>query len=183
MIGEDKGRTDLAGTEAAIQESRRKRESAIIVRNNAAGAYTTVTTTWRAKTPSARLRVIVALGFRPDGGNPAQNNIPGFTNRLDAWTKHGDQGFYLPSNNVVPGPAVLSTALPYSYETASMVDMLVGTVTIPNAPGTGVQPGNLWVTAAWEPISAAIIGDGELADLFKLCSLDVEKITASQTGA
>jgi len=183
--GEDRVRTDLSADGDEAGESRRKRLSKILVRNNATGVYSAVGATFYVRNPSARLRCIIALGFRPDSGEPSVSNVSTWNATLDAYVKHGEQGgFYLPENNVIPGPASLSTALPWSYEFASMVDRLRGDVTVPNAPGTGTVPGNLWVTAAWEPISGALIGDGELEGIFKQCQLAVEgSIVVSQTGA
>jgi hypothetical protein len=185
MTGEDRVRTDLSDDGDEGGESRRKRKSRIILRNNATGIYSGVGGTFKVRNPSARLRCIVALGFRPDAGEPSNSNVAGWTGILQAFVKHGEQGgFYLPANSVIPGPAALSTALPWSYEFNSMVDQLRGDIQVPNAPGAGGSPGNLWVTASWEPTSAAVIGDEELRGIFKQCQLDIESsLVVSVTGA
>jgi hypothetical protein len=186
MIGIDDVNTQLSESGDEAGESRRKRLSRSIVRNNVSGVYGpgVVTGIARIRVPSVRLRVLVGLSFRPNSGPPDPLNTTGWTGTLDAVVKFGEQGgFYLPSNSVIPGPAALSTTLPWSYETQTMVDQLLVTVTVPNLPGTNSPEGDLWVVAAWEPWSSAIIGDGELKGIFRQCSMDVEQAIVSTTGA
>jgi len=184
MIGVDRAITTLTEHGDPTGESRRHRLSEVMVRNNASGVYTATGATAFIRNPSARMRLIFALGFRRDAGEPSNSDVTGWTATAQAFVKFGpDSGFYLPGNGIIPGPAALSTALPWSYETETMVDRIRIDVAVPNAPGSGAPAGNLWLMAAWEPTSGAIIGDGELADMQKQCAIEVVTgLVVSQTG-
>ncbi len=176
----------LPESETQSGSSRRHRLSKPVVIVGATGVYTARTTRVTVKNPSGRMMVSLSFGWNPIGSNPFDSPPVGvWTATLTAWDLFGkDKGFYLPTNNVLPGPAVLPIVLPWTYETQTMVPRLDALVTVPNAPGIpGNKTGTLWATATWEPESGAIVSDEELSAIFSKCDLDVDAINVSVTGA
>jgi hypothetical protein len=184
LISEGKAVTrgwPLPDVETMGTTSRRLRLAAQVVRNAATGVYTVASTRVRIRNPSGRLTFSVSLGYLAANGTPL---VGAWTATLTAFDFVGmDAGAPVPTNGIIPGPFALPTALPWTYETQTMVPWLESVVTVPNAPGTGTAPGVLWASATWEPESGAIVSDEELASIFSKCALEADLIQVSNTGA
>jgi hypothetical protein len=175
----------LPDVETIGTSSRRLRLAAQVIRNVAAGVYTTAATRVRIRNPSGRMMFSVSLGWLPSSGSPLDHPLVGaWTGTLTAFDYVGlDAGFPTPTNGIIPGPFALPTSLPWTYESQTLVPWLESVVTVPNGPGTGTVPGVLWAVATWEPESGAIVSDEELASIFSKCALSADLIQVSQTGA
>lgn len=170
---------------------RREVQSVELVRNNATGAYgggAAVTATFKLDIPSAKLATSVTVGFRADASEElqplSQVGPAWWLLTLDAWalTK---EGRWIRGNNILPtGLGLTQAPLPTTYEAVTSVRQWRGSVSIPNAPGTGIaQTGTLWVIATWEAAAGALVPDDELARLFQACKLTPGTTqVVSQTG-
>jgi hypothetical protein len=176
----------LPDVETIGTSSRRLRLATKVVQNAASGVYTVVTTRVRWRNPSSRLNFSATFGWLPDRADPRSNPLVGaWTATLTAFDYVAmDAGQAVPTNGIIPGPFLLPTALPWTYETQTLVPWLESVVTVPNAPGTGTPPGVLWAVGTWEPESATIVSDEELASIFGKCAVECDAIIqSSNTGA
>ena len=128
--------------------------------------------------PSARFRLAITVAYEADDGtDPA---VPAtWLWSLQARRRNAATGRSAPLQNVFT-----SRVLPDGYEIDSAVDELKATITVPNAPGTGLASvGNLVAQVTFEPNEQ--IAPDELKELFAACALTVDgaPITVSNTGA
>jgi hypothetical protein len=164
------------GRNTTANPSRKSSEAIQLVTNNAAGAYTTVTAGFECRTPSTRLSGCIFIGNDQGVALPASGSTA-WTVALTAWAQTKD-GVWVPGNVIETG-----VVLPSFYEFATMAPSIKGVVTVPNAPGTGIDPTNLWAWAEWEPAPGDNIDPEELTQLLGACSFTGLSITTSKTGA
>jgi hypothetical protein len=140
-------------------------------------AYTDVVGTFRIRNPSSRLRMQWAITFAPDTSEDAtipQTNPTWWTVQADGWVRLGPEaGGRLTRGSALftSRPAPLFYPEPTPLEDAGDVAEVRGTITFPNT-GTGVAPGNVWLTGSWEPKSPDESNE-ELQKLFAACSVQV----------
>lgn len=157
--------------------SRRFVQSEVLIMNASAGVYTDVDARFVINNPSVRMRLKVALGYKPDGAEVTfpQSGTGAWYLRLDARDRT-KEGLILLTNNIVT-----NLPLPTSYEASTMNDQWLGTVTVPSLPGTGIASGLLYVIAAWEPDAGWAGTDQELQRIFAACTMQVVQSTAAST--
>jgi hypothetical protein len=132
--------------------------------------------------PSTKLHPSLTIGYVADNTSGQDNILPAsgataWTLKLDAWTMN-KQGILVPGNTIVT-----NLPLPTTYEAVTGVRQWRGKITVPNAPGTGIAAGRLWLVARWEAASgAAMMSDAELARIFQACKLVVQGTQSSSTG-
>ena len=132
--------------------------------------------------PSATPGLARPIGWRvirPDGSgawDKTGSADTAWTLTLDAWAQTKD-GIWLQGNNIRT-----AVPLPTFYEFTTMVPVIRGQVTVPNAPGTGLATTTLWAWAEWEPAPGDNFEADELAELFGACSFSAQKIRVTQTG-
>lgn len=169
---------------AGTANPRRRVMSVAILRNNASGAYSTTSFGYVVRTSSGRLQTLVAWTFKPDGAEDAAFPTSGASAWLltaDAWIYLSmDQGGSPTRANVILG----NTPLPFALnEAVQGIDEIRGTVVVPNAPGSGIVPGTLYVTAIWEPMPGeGSIPDAELQSLLGACNVNVTGGVVSDSG-
>jgi len=162
---------------------RRKTKSVILVRNNQNGSYAlplngNSAASFIVRNPSVRLVCMVAVTFAPDTSDdfafPQGGGSAGgvWFLTLDAWIRisREEGGRVTRANNIVT-----NQPLPWAINEPSQgLDELRGIVTPPltNTGGTNTPPGNLYVTATWEPAPGeSDIPDAELQQMFGLADI------------
>ncbi len=159
---------------------RRKVQSEILLVNTATGlVLVTPIPTFRIITPSVRLVVWWALTFDPDVSPPG-SGVGAITVTADAYVRGSREqgGTLMRANNIIT-----TVALPWSLNEPSQgMDMIQGTIGVPNLPGTGVDPFTLWLTAVWEPAPGDNIPDDQLQQMLALCQVSTGGAVTSTTG-
>jgi hypothetical protein len=159
---------------------RRKVQTELMLVNVATGAYTTPAPSFQVNTPSVRIVTLFGLTFDPDV-NPPQSGAGAFLLRADAYLRGSREqgGSIMRANNIIT-----AIALPFSLnEPVQGIDQIQGVVTVPNLPGTNVDPCKLWLTAIWEPAPGEMIPDDELQRLLSLCYVTTQGASSSGSGA
>lgn len=171
-----RGADHLSPKPPRFGQSRTWTQAFRVARNQAGGGvYTANTVGIQIDTPDPRLLASVSLGFRQDGADTPTPASP-FANHTvsaDLYVRT-DTGLWVLTNHVFDATQGFSTTFraPWTYRWADTPGRLVATLTIPNAPGSGIAVnGDWWAIAAWGLAPGAIIGDDELPRLFAACNL------------
>lgn len=170
---------------------RRKTRTEILVRVNQNGSYALPLNANSAagfvvRNPSPRLVCLAALTYGPDASDDIllpQSGVGAWLVTMDAWIRlsreHG--GRLTRGNNIVT-----NQPLPWAInEPFQALDELRGVVTVPitNNGGTNTAPGNLYLTATWEPAPGeSRIPDVELQQMLGLADIVVQGGIAPSVG-
>lgn len=187
-----RGRDLLVPVPPISGQSKTKIEAFKVGRNNATGVFTRHSVSVYAETPDPRLLATIAYGFRQDGSDVPSVlplNFPaGHVVSADLYVRT-DKNVLVATNHIYDfsqTPTSPTFRAPWAYRWADTPGRLWATLTVPNAPGTGLaMVGDWWAVAQWNLAPGAYIDDNELQRLFAACTLTQgsDAIVVSQTGA
>lgn len=165
--------------------ARRKVQTERLVTNASSGVFTSpAVASFQINTPSVRLVVFFAVTYQPVASDDTDefptSGPAAWTLNAQAWVRGSrEQGGSLMRANTI----IANTPIPTSLnEPAQGIDQIRGTVSVPGSPGTGIDPGTLWLTVIWEPAPGDNIPDSELQDTFGKCYALTQGTFSSTTG-